>query len=117
MQDLDRIGELLLRTLTLLSFHGAAQTLVVEFDLLIFGLELLLQVANVLLELFLALLMLTFERQNLIVGFCRLAPEAETLLVRRRGLILQFFDFNFLFFYSLFYVAFSGFKYLFLQVL
>ena len=70
----------------MLSLHRAAQTFVVKFYLLVLGFELLLKVTNILLEFFLALLVLALERQDLIVSLTGLASISESAFVsiRRR---------------------------------
>ena len=61
LENLNRVSEFLLCALTLLSFHCATQTFVIEFDFLIFGFKLFLKITNVLLELFFTFLVLAFE--------------------------------------------------------
>jgi len=48
---------------------------------LVFGLELFLKVANVLLELLFALFMLALESQNLVIGLTGLASVSESVIV------------------------------------
>ena len=80
LQDLDRVLEFLL-ALALLRLHRPAQTLVVEFNFLVFLLELLLESLDIGLEGFLTLLMLALKSEDLVIGFRGLSPIVETFFV------------------------------------
>ena len=74
----------MLCSLTLLNLHRAAQTFVVKLYLLVLGFELLLKVANILLEFFLTLLVLALESQDLIVSLTSLASISESAFISSR---------------------------------
>jgi hypothetical protein len=70
-----------LLALALLRLHRPAQTLVVEFNFLVFLLELLLESLDIGLEGFLTLLMLALKSEDLVIGFRGLSPIVETFFV------------------------------------
>ena len=80
-EDFDWVCKLLLSALTFLCFHRTTQTLVVEFDLLVFFFKLLLKSLDICLKGFFALLMLALQRQDLIVRLGRLPRSREAFLV------------------------------------
>ena len=92
LQDFSWVREFLLGSLALLSFHGAAETLVIEFNLLIFLFELFLQSFDVCLKGFFALLVLTLECKDLIIGLRSLPRVVETFFVRDTSVILERID-------------------------
>ena len=64
-------------------------------DIAVFLFKLLLQVANVLFELFLSFLMLALEGEDLVVCLAGLSTITEAAFIRSRRLLLQLLDGSF----------------------
>lgn len=92
LQDFYRVGKLLLCSLSLFGLICATEAFIVKLYLLVLGLELFLQVADIFLKVLLAFFVLALECENLVVRLGRHSLIREAFCVALARLLFQLVD-------------------------